>query len=140
MKPNTGKYAGLNVAEAKDKVKGDLIEEHKAETMYELMNKPVLCRCGTECVVKMFEDQWFIDYRKPEWKKLAHEWLDQMQIFPEELRAEFNYNLHMNGLIKCKSIQKNCVRSSIMSLIGYTGKHVPEGPDWAPGCLGTLSG
>ncbi|MGD8505789.1 MAG: leucine--tRNA ligase [Candidatus Bathyarchaeota archaeon] len=91
MKPNTGKYAGLTVAEAKDKVRDDLIEENKADSMYELMNKPVLCRCGTECIVKIFKDQWFIDYRKPEWKKLTHEWLDKMQIFPEELRAEFNY-------------------------------------------------
>jgi leucyl-tRNA synthetase len=91
MKPNTGKYAGLAVVEAKDKVKGDLIEEDKAEIMYELMNKPVNCRCGTECVVKIFEDQWFIDYGKPEWKKLTHEWLDKMRIFPKELRAEFNH-------------------------------------------------
>jgi leucyl-tRNA synthetase len=91
MKLNTGKYAGLAVAEAKDKVKEDLIKENKAETMYELMNKPVLCRCGTECVVKIFEDQWFIDYGKLEWKKQAHKWLDKMRIFPKELRAEFNY-------------------------------------------------
>lgn len=117
MKPNTGKYAGLNVAEAKDKVKGDLIEKHKAETMYELMNKPVLCRCGTECVIKIFKDQWFIDYRKPEWKKLAHEWLDQMQIFPEELRAEFNYVIDwLHG--------KACARRSGL------GTRLPWDPEW----------
>jgi len=90
MKPNTGKYAGLSVAVAKEKVKQDLMAEGKAEIMYELLNKPVVCRCGTECVVKIFEDQWFIDYGNREWKALAHKALDNMEILPEELRAEFN--------------------------------------------------
>jgi leucyl-tRNA synthetase len=117
MKPNTGEYAGLNVAKAKDKVRQDLIEERKAETMYELMNKPVLCRCGTECVVKIFEDQWFIDYKKPEWKKLAHEWLGQMQILPEELRAEFDYVIDwLHG--------KACARRSGL------GTRLPWDPEW----------
>ncbi len=117
MKPNTGKYAGLAVAEAKDKVKEDLIEDDKAESMYELMNKPVFCRCGTECVVKIFEDQWFIDYGKPEWKKLAHEWLDKMRIFPEELRAEFNYVIDWLH-------EKACARKSGL------GTRLPWDPEW----------
>jgi leucyl-tRNA synthetase len=90
MKKNTGKYYGSSVAEAKDRVKKDLIQEGKATTMYELLNRPVFCRCKTECVVKIFEDQWFIDYGKPEWKVLAHKNLDMMEILPEELRPEFN--------------------------------------------------
>jgi leucyl-tRNA synthetase len=90
MKKNTGKYCGFSVAEAKDLVKQDLIKEGKATTMYELLNRPVLCRCKTECIVKIFEDQWFIDYGKKEWKALAHKNLDMMEILPEELRQEFN--------------------------------------------------
>jgi leucyl-tRNA synthetase len=90
MKKNTGKYQGASVAEAKDAVKQDLIKESKATTMYELLNRPVLCRCKTECIVKIFEDQWFIDYGKPEWKALAHKNLNEMEILPEELRPEFN--------------------------------------------------
>lgn len=117
MKLNTGKYAGFAVAEAKDKVKEDLIEEDKAETMYELMNKPVVCRCGTECVVKIFQDQWFIDYGKPQWKKLVHEWLDQMQILPEELRAEFNYVIDWLH-------EKACARKSGL------GTRLPWDPEW----------
>ncbi len=117
MKPNIGRYAGLTVAEAKDKVKEDLIEEDKAETMYELMNKPVFCRCGTECVVKIFKDQWFIDYRKPEWKKLTHKWLDKMRIFPEELRAEFNYVVDWLH-------EKACARKSGL------GTKLPWDPEW----------
>jgi leucyl-tRNA synthetase len=90
MKANTGKYYRLPVAEAKDKVKDDLIREGKATTMYELLNRPVFCRCKTECIVKIVQDQWFIDYGKPEWKALAHKNLDMMEILPEELRTEFN--------------------------------------------------
>ncbi len=91
MRENTVKYAGLSVAEAKERVKEDLIKERKAGTMYELINKPVVCRCGTECMVKIFEDQWFINYGSPEWKALAHKCLDEMEILPEEMRSEFNH-------------------------------------------------
>ena len=92
MKTNTGKYAGMSVAEAKEKVKEDLVHEGKATTMYELLNRPVFCRCKTECIVKIVQDQWFIDYSKPQWKSLAHKNLDMMEILPEEVRQEF-YNV-----------------------------------------------
>jgi len=117
MKPNTGKYTGLSVAEAKEQVKQDLTKEGKAETMYELLNRPVVCRCGTECIVKIFEDQWFIDYGKPEWKTLAHEWLDKMEILPEELRAEFNNVIDWLH-------EKACARKSGM------GTKLPWDPAW----------
>ena len=117
MKPNTGKYSGLSVAEAKEKVKTDLIAEGKAETMYELLNKPVMCRCGTECIVKIFEDQWFIDYGNPEWKMKAHKAFDQMEILPEELRAEFNYVIDWLH-------EKACARKSGM------GTKLPWDPEW----------
>jgi leucyl-tRNA synthetase len=41
MKSNTDKYVGLPVAEAKEKVKQDLIAANKADTMFEILNKPV---------------------------------------------------------------------------------------------------
>lgn len=90
MKQNTDKYFGLSVAEAKDKVKQDLVSEGKATTMYELLNRPVRCRCKTECIVKIVSDQWFIDYGKTEWKALAHKNLDEMEILPAEVRQEFS--------------------------------------------------
>jgi len=117
MKRNTGKYFGLSVAEAKDKVKQDLITEGKATTMYELLNRPVRCRCGTECIVKIFEDQWFIHYGKPDWKALAHKNLDRMEILPEELRAEFNYVIDWLH-------EKACARKSGM------GTKLPWDPEW----------
>jgi len=117
MKTNTGEYAGLPVSEAKDKVKQDLVAEGKAETMFELLNKPVMCRCGTECVVKIFEDQWFINYGDPKWKTIAHEALDKMEILPEELRAEFNYVIDWLH-------EKACARKSGM------GTKLPWDPEW----------
>lgn len=117
MKQNTGKYFGLSVAEAKEKVKQDLLAEGKAGSMYELLNRPVVCRCGTECIVKIFEDQWFIDYGKPEWKALAHKNLDIMEILPDELRSEFNYVIDWLH-------EKACARKSGM------GTKLPWDPEW----------
>jgi leucyl-tRNA synthetase len=117
MNSNTGKYAGMSVAEAKDRVKQDLIQEGKATTMYELLNRPVFCRCKTECIVKIFEDQWFINYGNPEWKKLAHKNLDRMEILPEELRQEFNNVIDWLH-------EKACARKSGM------GTPLPWDPEW----------
>ncbi|MCJ7633216.1 leucine--tRNA ligase [Candidatus Bathyarchaeota archaeon] len=89
MKENTGKYGGTSVAEAREKIREELVQSKKAGTMYELLNRPVYCRCGSEVVVKIFKDQWFIDYGNSEWKTLAHQSLNKMRIFPEELRIEF---------------------------------------------------
>jgi leucyl-tRNA synthetase len=117
MKPNTGKYAGISVAEAKDKVKRDLVEQGKAATMYELLNRPVFCRCKTECIVKIVQDQWFIDYGKLEWKALAHKNLNSMEILPEELRQEFNNVIDWLH-------EKACARKSGM------GTRLPWDKDW----------
>ncbi|MGB9671654.1 MAG: leucine--tRNA ligase [Candidatus Bathyarchaeales archaeon] len=117
MKSNTGKYYGLTVAEAKDKVKQDLMAEGKAATMYELLNRPVKCRCGTECVVKIFEDQWFIDYGNPQWKALAHKNLEKMEILPEEMRREYENVIDWLH-------EKACARKSGM------GTRLPWDKDW----------
>ena len=91
MKENTGKYAGMNVGEAREAIEKELMSEGKADSMYELLNRPIFCRCGSELTVKIFEDQWFINYKDPDWKAITHRCLDGMKIVPEEMRAEFNY-------------------------------------------------
>jgi leucyl-tRNA synthetase len=93
MRENTGGYSGMPVAKAREAIVRDLTRQGKIETLLELRNAPVVCRCGTKCLVHILENQWFINYGDPEWKKLAHKCLDQMVILPEELRAEFNYTL-----------------------------------------------
>src|ERR687886_1741554 len=91
MASNTGKYAGLSVPEAKEEIKKEIIAAGYGNIMFELVNKPVRCRCGTECMVKLLDDQWFINYGNKEWKGLAYQCLNQMDIVPEELREEFVY-------------------------------------------------
>jgi len=93
MMSNTGPYSGMPVSEARVKVKEDMLNKGIADKMYELMNRPVKCRCGAECVVKIFENQWFIDYSNTEWKRLAKEAAANMTFYPEEIRAEFEYTI-----------------------------------------------
>ncbi len=57
--------------------------------MYDLPEK-VVCRCLTECIVKVLEDQWFLKYSDPDWKKLAHECVNGAEIYPESARQWFH--------------------------------------------------
>ena len=91
MSQNTGKYAGMPVSDAKDKIKKEIIATGSGDIMFELINKPVRCRCGAECVVKLLNDQWFLNYGDKKWKDLAYECINSMNIVPEEIRQEFNY-------------------------------------------------
>ena len=81
--------AGRRVPEAREATSSWLSALGYADKMYEIMNRPVYCRCGNEIVVKVLKNQWFIDYGNPEWKKLAYELLSSMRIVPEEMRKEF---------------------------------------------------
>jgi leucyl-tRNA synthetase len=90
MLENTMEYANISVKEARDRVKRDLIARGMGDTMLELANK-VRCRCGAECVVKILNDQWFINYSDNRWKELAYRCLDRMSVIPDEIRDEFKY-------------------------------------------------
>lgn len=117
MRRDIEKYAGMPVAEAKESVKQNLISEGKAAVMYELLNRPVKCRCGTECVVKIFEDQWFINYGDKQWKDLAGKCLERMRILPEELRTEYLYVIDWLR-------EKACARKAGL------GTKLPWDPEW----------
>ncbi len=90
LKQNTGRFANKTVAEAKDEVKKWMLQEKNADTLYELNEIPIRCRCGAECVVKILSNQWFLNYSDPEWKTKVHAWINEMKILPEEIRNEFN--------------------------------------------------
>jgi len=117
MRSDTGAYAGLSVSEARDRVRDDLVAKGGAGLMYEIINRPVTCRCGAQCVVKMFENQWFINYSEPSWKDLARECLKLMSILPEEFRTEIDYTI---GWLR----EKACARKSGL------GTRLPWDPDW----------
>lgn len=82
-------FANTPVSEAKPLVIERLRRSGLADTMYELPEK-VICRCTTECIVKILQDQWFLKYSDPEWKNLAHICIDKASIYPENARQWFH--------------------------------------------------
>ncbi|MDM7935545.1 MAG: leucine--tRNA ligase, partial [Methanothrix sp.] len=89
LKANTGRYAGIAVSKIKEVLLRDLIDQGMAEIFYEFSETPVICRCGTRCVIMMVKDQWFLEYSDPAWKAQVLKCLAGMRIIPEEFRAEF---------------------------------------------------
>jgi leucyl-tRNA synthetase len=86
--PNIDVVGNLGVFKARETIREKIINQEIGTTMYELKNA-VKCRCGTPCVVKLLTNQWFINYGDENWKKLAYELIDNMEIQPEEIRQEF---------------------------------------------------
>jgi len=82
-------YPGMPVSKVKDVLQNDLIKLGIGDVFYEFSEKPVVCRCGSRCVVKIVRDQWFLNYSKPEWKAKVLELLDRMRIIPDYYKEEF---------------------------------------------------
>lgn len=91
MSEKTGEYKGLSVSDARDKIIEILVADKKGDIMYEFSERPVICRCGTKCVVKILDDQWFLKYSDESWKESTYKCLEGMNIVPEEVRSNFNY-------------------------------------------------
>jgi len=87
---NTKQFAGKKISEAKDEIKEWITKTGSADILLELTNSPVKCRCGTECVVKLLSNQWFLDYSNKDWKQKAHRCFEGMNILPNEIRSEFD--------------------------------------------------
>lgn len=85
----TAQFGGMPVREAKDAVGAWLADSGCAEAFLEIADAPVRCRCGSECVVKVLNDQWFLNYGDAQWKEVAHGCLNGMDILPDEIRQEF---------------------------------------------------
>ena len=84
-------YGGKKVSVAREDLKEELISQNIATTMYDFAERPVICRCGENCVVKIMDDQWFMKYSNPEWKEKTHEILENETIIPSEVKNNFNY-------------------------------------------------
>jgi leucyl-tRNA synthetase len=91
LKNNTNQFAGKKIAEVKEEVKKWILQQKNADILFELNDAPIRCRCGAECVVKILNDQWFLDYSNKNWKKDAHSCINEMRILPEDIRNEFNH-------------------------------------------------
>ena len=84
-----GKFNNEKVQFGRDKVRTWLEENNHLEKFPILENAPVHCRCGAECVVKILNNQWFLNYGDEEWKELARNCFDEMNILPNNIRTEF---------------------------------------------------
>jgi leucyl-tRNA synthetase len=84
-----GDFNNEKVQFGRDKVRAWLAENKHLEKFPVLENAPVHCRCGAECVVKILNNQWFLNYGDEEWKELARNCFDGMNILPSNIRTEF---------------------------------------------------
>ena len=85
MNENCGEFAGVPVAEAKEKMKEKMLNAGQADTMQEL-SEEVICRCGGPVVIKRIEDQWFIKYSDEELKDKTKGHVTSMDIYPKEYK------------------------------------------------------
>ena len=86
-----GSYKGMLEPEARERIKQDLIKSGSAMKIYVLGNEePVFCRCGYRAVVKVVENQWFINYGDKAWKDRVKEAFKYLTIYPEKYRLTFS--------------------------------------------------
>ena len=84
-----GQFNNEKVQFGRDKIRAWLEENNHLEKFPVLENSPVHCRCGAQCVVKILNNQWFLNYGDKNWKELAHNCFDSMNILPNNIRTEF---------------------------------------------------
>ena len=82
LKENCREYAGRKVSEVKETLIKDFRTRGIADSMYDL-SQQVVCRCMTPCIVKVLQDQWFLNYSDSEWKEKTKQALGKMKIYPE---------------------------------------------------------
>ena len=86
MLDSTDYVAGKPVEEARDIVKNKLVEKGKAVIYYELTG-PVQSRWLADCMVKIVDNQWFLEYSSEDWTKVTEEALASMELYPSKSRS-----------------------------------------------------
>ena len=84
-----GDFNNEKVQFGREKVRAWLADNNHLEKFPVLENAPVKCRCGAECVVKILNNQWFLNYGDEEWKQQARNCFDEMNILPNNIKTEF---------------------------------------------------
>lgn len=110
-------FDGVPVKVAKERIKGLMLAEGKASIMYDFSERPVTCRCGTPCVVKIVRDQWFLRYSDDRWKKEVRDYLGEVEFVPPESEHYFANVLDWLGDWPCAR------------LVGM-GTRIPWDPKW----------
>ncbi len=81
-------FQGKTVVEAKEEVGEWLVRDHNAFWFYEA-SRPAFSRAGGKVIAAVLSDQWFLDFNAKGWKENAFECLEQMTIFPNAYRKQF---------------------------------------------------
>ncbi len=89
LKKNCDKFAGKQIVSVKDEVVDWMVAKNKASVFYESATKNLKCRCGGDVVVKILDDQWFINYGDKKWKAKATKALEKIEIVPDKYRIFF---------------------------------------------------
>ena len=84
-------YGGKKVSIAREELKEELIAKNIATIMYDFAERPIICRCGENCVVKIMDNQWFMNYGNPKWTEKTLKVLDGETIIPPEVKNNFEY-------------------------------------------------
>ena len=87
-------FGGMKVRFAREELKEKLINDNMAAIMYDFAERPVICRCGNNCVVKIMDDQWFMKYGNEEWTEKTLKVLEGETIIPKELKNNFDYYIN----------------------------------------------
>lgn len=87
-------FGGMKVRFAREELKEKLINDNMATIMYDFAERPVVCRCGNNCVVKIMDNQWFMKYGNEEWTEKTLKVLDGETVIPKEIKNNFEYYLN----------------------------------------------
>ncbi len=85
LNENAGEFNGMFIKQAKDKVKGKLIELNLGGILLETSRK-AFTRHNDRVIVANIEGQWFLDYSDEKVKQKAYDLLDNINFLPEKLK------------------------------------------------------
>jgi leucyl-tRNA synthetase len=108
--------AGKTVQEARSYVREQLLDHDLGFILYETSRKAET-RSGSEVLVAVVKNQWFIDYSRQDWKEVSHELIDSMSFYPDYLKRIFHDSIDWLR-------QRPCARKRGL------GTRLPMDPDW----------
>lgn len=117
MLENTGPYAGMPVAAAREKLIAAAEAAGDAAPFQEF-SKEVVCRCGERVLIKRIPDQWFIHYSDEELTRTSADHARTMAITPAEVARD------MPGILEWFG-DRACIRQG-----AWLGSRFPLDEKW----------
>lgn len=117
MLENTGDFAGMPVAAAREKLIANATQSGDASPFQEF-SKEVVCRCGERVLIKRIPDQWFIHYSDEELTRKAAAHARGMSITPAEVARD------MPGILEWFG-DRACIRQG-----AWLGSRFPLDEKW----------